>query len=164
MEYKLDDRSKLKTPSVEYDFNIDGDAKLLERQLIEIMIKNKGIGLAANQVGIAKRVFVMGKDSYNNFSNPCAMFNPIIVESSNILLEDREGCLSYPGLWLKIKRPEWVLVGYYDSDGILKENKFQGYAAKCFQHELDHLNGVCFIDKISRLKLQLAMRKQRKLR
>lgn len=164
MDYSLDDRSKLRTLSTEYDFDTDGDAELLERQLIEIMIKNKGIGLAANQIGISKRVFVMGSESHENFSDPCAMFNPIIIESSDTLIEDQEGCLSYPGVWLKIKRPEWVIGGYYDSQGAFKENKFQGYAAKCFQHELDHLNGICFVDKVSRLKLQLAMKKQRKLR
>ena len=164
MEFNLTHTPVLKQKSNPWDFNVDIDSAALEQQMINFMINNHGIGLAANQVGLNKRVFVMGSETYNDFPKPLALFNPVIVESSKTLVEDQEGCLSYPGLWLKIKRPEWVVGGYYTADGKYHEEKFVNYASKCFQHELDHLDGICFVDKVSQLKLQLALKKQRKNR
>jgi peptide deformylase len=77
---------------------------------------------------------------------------------------DREGCLSYPGLFLTINRAEWIVAEYQDSQGNTKEVKIDGYLAKCFQHELDHLDGVCFVDRVSQMKLNLAMKKLRKVK
>jgi peptide deformylase len=92
------------------------------------------------------------------------VFNPKIIESSKETVLDKEGCLSYPGLFLMIKRPQWVIAEYQDSKGNIKEIKVDGYLSKCFQHEYDHLDGVCFVDKVSQLKLQLAMKKLRKFK
>jgi len=164
MEFSLKHTSTLKLPSTIWNFDSEEESLSLEKRMIKFMIDNRGIGLAANQIGIDKRIFILGSESLNNFPKPMALFNPFIIESSKTLVEDQEGCLSFPGLWLKIKRPEWVVGGYYTSAGIYREQKFEGYAAKCFQHELDHLDGICFIDKISKLKLNLALRKQRKNR
>jgi peptide deformylase len=164
MEFSLERTASLKNKSTEWDFNIDLDPELLERKMIDFMIKNRGIGLAANQIGINKRIFIIGGNSLEDFKIPKAIINPTILESSKILVEDQEGCLSFPGIWLKIKRPDWVIGGYYDSKGNYCEQKFKGYEAKCFQHELDHLDGICFVDKVSQLKLQLALKKQRKNR
>ncbi len=162
MEFKLGPHESLVQVSTPWEFGIDGDAKELEKSMIDFMIENKGIGLAANQIGISKRVFVMGSNNIEGFPTPFALFNPVIKEASSELVLDEEGCLSYPGLYLKVKRPTWVLAEYQDSRGNTHEIKVDGYISKCFQHELDHLNGVCFVDRVSQMKLQLAMKKLRK--
>jgi peptide deformylase len=164
MEFNLNHTPILKQKSIDWNFDSTQDPMLLEKNMIDFMINNHGIGLAANQIGINRRVFVMGGESLINFFKPIALFNPIVVEASKNFVEDQEGCLSFPDLRLKIKRPEWVIGGYYTSSERYQEQKFEGYVAKCFQHELDHLDGICFIDRVSQLKLQLALRKQRKNR
>jgi peptide deformylase len=162
MNFNLGPHSTLVETSTAWDFSKDGDAKLLENDMINFMLSNNGIGLAANQVGIAKQVFVMGSHNIDGFPAPFAVFNPRIIEASNELVLDREGCLSYPNLFLTVKRPSWIVAEYQDSDGNLKEIKVDGYLSKCFQHEYDHLNGICFVDKVSQMKLNLAMKKIRK--
>jgi peptide deformylase len=164
MNFKLDHTPVLHQKSEDWNFDSDVDPEKLENDMISFMKQNHGIGLAANQIGLKKRIFVMGSEQHKDFTSPIAMFNPTIIESSKTVIEDTEGCLSYPGLWLKIKRPNWVVTGYYTSQGKYQETKFVNYAAKCFQHELDHLDGICFVDKISQLKLALALKKQRKNR
>ncbi len=162
MEFKLGPHESLVEFSTPWNFETDGDAEALEKSMIEFMVANKGIGLAANQIGLTKRVFVMGSENIEGFPKPFAVFNPIIKEASSTLVLDDEGCLSYPGLFLKVKRPEWIIAEYQDSKGNLNEIKIDGYLSKCFQHELDHLNGICFVDRVSQMKLQLAMKKLRK--
>lgn len=157
--FNLKSSPTLKLKSIDWNFLTDKDPGELENSMIRFMIENKGIGLAANQIGLDKRIFVMGLDD----NNSKAYFNPVILEKSKELVEDIEGCLSYPNLWLKIKRPEWIIAEYTDSKGIRREDRFNGILSKCFQHELDHLDGICFVDKVSNLKLQLAIKKQRKL-
>ncbi len=162
MQYNLGPHDSLVEVSTPWDFVNDGDAEKLEQDLVNFMLENKGIGLAANQVGLTKSVFVMGSENITGFPKPFAIFNPRIIESSTELVIDQEGCLSYPGLWLMVKRPSWIVAEYYDSKGINREIKIDGYLSKCFQHEYDHLNGVCFVDRVSQMKLQLAMKKLRK--
>jgi peptide deformylase len=158
MGFDLRFHNTLKIKSSDWNFDTDQDPNTLEKNMISFMIENRGIGLAANQIGLDKRIFVMGIDAESSK----AYFNPIIIENSKTMIEDVEGCLSYPNLWLKIKRPEWIIAGYYDCESVYHEEKFSGILSKCFQHELDHLDGICFVDKVSKLKLQLAMKKQRK--
>lgn len=162
MEFKLGPHDSLTTVSSDWLFDRDGDSQELEMSMIEFMIKNRGIGLAANQVGLAKRVFVMGSDGIPGFPKPFALFNPRIIEASEETVLDQEGCLSYPGLYLMIKRPSWIVAEYQNSRGDVHEIRIDGYLSKCFQHELDHLDGVCFVDRVSRMKLELAMKKLRK--
>ncbi len=164
MDFKLGPHETLVQRSELWNFSIDQDAEALESAMIEFMTKANGIGLAANQIGIAKRVFVMGSNNIPGFPAPFAVFNPRIIESSKEEVLDDEGCLSYPGLFLKVKRPSWVVVEYQNSKGDIIEAKYDGYLSKCFQHELDHLDGVCFVDKVSQLKLQLAMKKLKKVK
>jgi peptide deformylase len=104
----------------------------------------------------------MGSENISGFPIPFALYNPKIVDQSSNTVLDQEGCLSYPGLYLTVKRPEWVVAEYQNSKGDLIEAKFDGYLSKCFQHELDHLDGICFVDRVSQLKLNLAMKKLRK--
>lgn len=162
MEFKLGPHDTLVQASTHWDFEKDGDAVQLEADMIDFMIKNHGIGLAANQIGIAKRVFVMGSNNIAGFPAPFAVFNPVIKETGPEMTLDEEGCLSYPGLYMQVKRPDWIVAEYQDSKGNLNEVKIEGYLAKCFQHEYDHLSGICFVDRVSQMKLQLAMKKLRK--
>lgn len=158
----LNNRSALDKISTDWVFDGELDAEQYAFKMIDYMINNHGIGLAANQVGITKRVFTMGADNTVGFPKPFALFNPRIVATSDDYVLDKEGCLSYPGLFLSIKRPSWVAVEYQDYNGVTRGYKAEGYAAKCVQHEIDHLNGVCFIDIVSPLKLKLANQKLRK--
>lgn len=162
MKFDLNNTAELKTISSPWNFLQDESAHQFEEAMIDIMKINNGIGLAANQLGISKRVFVMGHETNPDFPKPFALFNPEILEQSTHEVLDQEGCLSFPGVWLSVKRPEWVKVKYFDSSGTEHTDQYHGYVSKCFQHELDHLNGVCFVDKVSKLKLQLALKKQRK--
>ena len=162
MNYQLGPHDSLTQVSTPWEFGVDGDSELLEQSMIEFMLDNRGIGLAANQIGVAKQVFVMGSKNIPGFTEPFAIFNPKIIEASKEQILDQEGCLSYPGLYLYIKRPEWIVAEFQDSSGNFKEIKIDGYMAKCFQHEFDHLNGVCFVDRVSQMKLQLAMKKLNK--
>lgn len=162
MEFKLGPHTSLIQQSTAWDFSQNQDSEKLEIEMCEFMLASKGIGLAANQIGLTKRVFVMGSNNIPNFPKPFALFNPKIIEASEELVLDEEGCLSYPGLFLTVKRPSWVIAEYQNSKGDIIEARFDGYLAKCFQHELDHLDGVCFVDKVSQMKLNLAMKKLRK--
>lgn len=164
MEFKLGPHESLIQKSDLWDFSKDTGAVELEKEMIRFMIDSKGIGLAANQIGLTKRVFVMGSYNIPGFPEPFVLFNPRILEASTELVLDEEGCLSYPGLFLKLKRPNWVIAEYQNSKGDIIEARFEGYLSKCFQHELDHLDGVCFVDKVSPLKLNLAMKKLRKVK
>ena len=123
--------------------------------LVETMMQNNGLGLAANQVGLPYRVFVMAGNP------PIAMFNPRIIDSTTeqVLLE--EGCLSYPLLFVKIKRSKSIKVRYQDFDGIMHTEKYTGMTARIIQHELDHLNGVDYTSRANRFHLDKATRKQK---
>ena len=160
--FKLGEHSSLAQHSTSWDFDKDSDAKSLEKNMIKFMVDNNGIGLAANQIGLTKRVFVMGSLLIPEFPKPFALFNPTILETSNETSVFQEGCLSYPGLYLNIKRPAKITAEYQDSSANIHTVEMDGYVARCFQHELDHLNGICFVDIVSPLKLQLAIKKLRK--
>jgi peptide deformylase len=162
MDFNLGPQETLVQVSTPWKFGVDGDAEALEKAMCEFMVENHGIGLAANQIGIAKRVFVMGSNGIDGFPTPFALFNPKILRASEEQELMKEGCLSYPDLWLSIKRPAVIEVEYQDSKGNTHEAAMSGLIARCFQHELDHLNGVCFVDIVSPMKLQLAMNKLRK--
>lgn len=160
--FKLGEHSSLTEHSTSWNFAHDGNASSLENNMIKFMVDNNGIGLAANQIGLAKRVFVMGSLLIPEFPKPFALFNPRIIETSQETSVFQEGCLSYPGLYLNIKRPAKITAEYQDSSANIHTVEMDGYIARCFQHELDHLSGTCFVDIVSPLKLQLAVKKLRK--
>lgn len=162
MDYNLGLHETLQVTSTVWDFSKDGDAEKIENDLCIFMQKNSGIGLAANQVGLAKQIFVMGSNNIPGFPKPFAVFNPRIISYSEEVELYKEGCLSFPGLWLNIQRPKKILVTYQNSQGDLIDAEMDGLIARCFQHEFDHLHGVCFVDIVSPLKLKLALRKLRK--
>ncbi len=139
------------------------DPRDLERDMIESMLEHNGRGLAASQVGINARVFVIKTENIKEVFTPFAVFNPTVLATSEELIQDYEGCLSFPNLLLPVKRPEHVVAEFLDRDANTCIIRFDGIDARCFLHELDHLNGVCFTNNVSKLKLDLAIKRQRKL-
>jgi peptide deformylase len=144
-----------------YEFNTgEYDPIQLENDLIETMLLNDGIGLAAPQVGLAIRVFVMGHR--DNPEAAQAFFNPEVISSVSEIEDLEEGCLSFPGIYVKIKRPVKILARWQTSKGEWQESEFDGYNCKCFLHELDHLEGIVFQDRVSALKWAVAVKQKQK--
>lgn len=142
-----------------FDFkNPPCDPIQLAKDLAETMIDKKGIGLSANQVGLRHRVFAL-------MSNPIFVcFNPRVIDTTqsaenNLLLD--EGCLSFPNLFVKIKRPRMIKVRFTQPNGEVRTEKFDGITARCFLHELDHLNGIVYTDLASRFHLDRALRQKK---
>ena len=121
------------------------DRHHLSRVLIDNMIHHNGIGISANQIGIWERAFAMVRDLENNEVMVC--FNPRIVKSYSEEVEMEEGCLSYPELFLKVKRPDKIIVKYEDEDKKTHKLKLQGLASRVFQHEYDHMEGIDFTQR-----------------
>lgn len=141
-------------------FVFDGSDKptRITNDLIEVMKKFGGIGLAANQIGYKDRVFVMGTGD-----DIIAYFNPEIITTSENEVTLSEGCLSYMGIFLKISRPERVLASYQDFKGVFHDVAFSGLTARTFLHEMDHLNGIVFTSHVGPLALKFAKDKKEKL-
>ncbi len=135
------------------------DIERFERDMINLMVGSKGIGLAANQIGVTKRFFAIGTESFDKFSKPVIIWNPSIVRESEEKVIDEEGCLSFPGVFVKVLRPERVTVRWQNKKGETLMQHLDGYESKCFQHELDHLNGITFDQKVSKLKWNMAKKK-----
>ena len=121
------------------------DRHHLSRVLIDNMIHHNGIGISANQIGIWERAFAMVRDLENSEVMVC--FNPRIVKSYAEEVEMEEGCLSYPDLFLKIKRPDKIVVKYEDEDKKPHKIKLEGLASRVFQHEYDHMEGIDFTQR-----------------
>ena len=121
------------------------DRHHLSRVLIDNMIHHEGIGISANQIGIWERAFAMVRDLENNEVMVC--FNPRIIKSYSEEVEMEEGCLSYPELFLKIKRPDKIVVKYEDENKKTHKLKLQGLASRVFQHEYDHMEGIDFTQR-----------------
>jgi peptide deformylase len=131
--------------------------KLIKRLKMTMKLHG-GIGLSANQCGVFERLFIIGSGE-----NVWACINPKIISFSDDIIKEKEGCLSFPGLSVTIDRPSWVEVEYYNENGGQVQMRFDGLTARCFQHELDHMNGVRMVDKVKPLALQMAREKQKKL-
>ena len=131
----------------------------LKAEMVKFMIDNNGIGLAANQIGLDAKVFVMG-DSVEN-STIC--INPTVLQYTEETQNDIEGCLSFPNVYVKIKRPTEILAEWYNENLEKQTVKIDGYGAKCYLHELDHLLGITMKDRASKLKWNMAEKKARKL-
>ena len=148
----------LRQPTVNFDFNSGVDPEQLSKDMAEVMFENGGLGLAAPQVGLNYRMFLMGDPE-----SAVACFNPRIVEVSQETTYDVEGCLSFPGLFLKVQRPKEVVTQFTDSNGQTQVMTFTDIMARCFCHELEHLDGILYTDKVAKLTLQMAQKKQRQL-
>ena len=126
------------------------DLELFEHDMIHLMINSRGLGLAANQIGITKRFFAMGHESFDVFKKPAIIYNPVLVFADEEQELGQEGCLSFPGLLLQISRPKIIMVRYQNNKGEFLLSRLEGLEARCFQHELDHLNGITFNKKANR--------------
>ena len=138
---------------------VDADLQKLMDDMLDTMYAAPGIGLAAIQVGIAKRVIVLDLAKKDEPKNPMYFINPEIVEKSKINSIYEEGCLSVPGQFAEIDRPDKCYIKYLDYHGQPKELKAEGMLATCIQHEIDHLEGILFIDYLSKLKKSMIIKK-----
>jgi len=136
------------------------DPKLMYDIMLENMVYHHGLGLSANQIGMPVKVFAMRIDESDN---AIVCFNPEILEESEEMVTMEEGCLSFPLLYLKKRRPEKLTIKYQNVDGDFIETKFEGLAARVFHHEMDHMKGKTFLDGVSQIFLQSARKKQKKL-
>lgn len=131
--------------------------KLIKRLKMTMKLHG-GIGLSANQCGIFERVFVLGANDAI-----WACINPKIINASPDLIREKEGCLSFPGLALAVERHSWVEAEFINEECKVVQMRFEGLTARCFQHELDHMNGIKFTSKVKPLALQMAKKQQQKL-
>tara|TARA_Y100001960_G_C14208026_1_gene602939 strand:+ start:76 stop:600 length:525 start_codon:yes stop_codon:yes gene_type:complete len=139
--------------------NVDKDLQILMDDMLETMYAAPGIGLAAIQVGIPKRVIVLDIEQKEGEKKPLFFVNPEIIQKSKNLSTYEEGCLSVPGQFAEIDRPDKCLVKYLDYYGEKKEINAEGMLATCIQHEMDHLEGILFIDYLSKLKKTMIIKK-----
>jgi peptide deformylase len=156
MIYKLlpKDHPFVHTEMPEYVDSDEISRKDLLENMIETMKHYGGIGLSANQVGLPYRMFVFGdKENYI----PC--FNPKITVESENFIPIEEGCLTYPGLFVKIRRPDWIEVEFEDENGEKHSDTFEGLMCRVFQHEMDHMNGIDFTSRAKKMDLNIAKRK-----
>jgi peptide deformylase len=142
--------------------NIDGSIVRLMDDMLETMYRAPGIGLAAPQIGILQRVIVVDVADKGEQPQPFAMANPEILWKSDETSVHNEGCLSLPDHYADVTRPKQVRLRYIDRDGEVRELDADNLLATCVQHEIDHLNGVLFIDHISLLKRNMILRKLQK--
>ena len=159
LKLHTEDDPILKQPAERWDFVNHVNAAVIEREMLELMRACNAIGLAGNQVGLLRRIFVMRTAD----GRELGCFNPWIMIGDNDLIHSEEGCLSFPNLWLKVPRHNKITAAYLDNTGKQCIIELEGIDARCFQHELDHLDGVTFTEHVSNLKLQMARKKQRKL-
>jgi peptide deformylase len=144
----------LHTVSSEFQFNEIPfgyeTLELFEHDLIHLMTHSRGMGLAANQIGITKRFFAIGHESFDVFKKPAIIYNPVLVNANEEQELGQEGCLSFPGLLLQVSRFKTIMVRYQNNEGEFLLSRLEGLEARCFQHELDHLNGITFNKKANR--------------
>ena len=138
---------------------VDAEVRKLAEDMADSMYEAEGIGLAAVQIGVAKRVIVMDLDQKDGKSNWRVFINPKITWASEEMATFEEGCLSVPEIWDDVERPARIKAEYLDLDGKKVEIEADGMLATCLQHEMDHLEGILFIDHFSRLKRSMALKK-----
>jgi peptide deformylase len=132
------------------------DLEKFEDDMIKLMLDEKGMGLAANQIGITKRFFAIGHESFDTFQKHAIIWNPQVINFSEEKVIDVEGCLSFKDIFVKVERPRVIEVQYETTQGKTRFAKLDGMESKCFQHELDHLDGITFNKRVSKLRWQMA--------
>ena len=145
---------------VHWQFGVNPDPKRMHDVMLENMVYHRGLGLSANQIGMPVKVFAMRVDDSDN---AIVCFNPKITKESDETVMMKEGCLSYPQLYLNVARPQAIEGTYQNADGDEINVHFEGLAARIFHHEMDHMEGNTFLNRVSRVFLQSARRKQKKL-
>jgi len=159
MEIKLvsENSDILREVAEPWDFEVDGSPEELVKSMTKLMFVHGGIGLAAPQCGIPKRIFIMG-----NPDHLVACINPEIISGSD-KVRDQEGCLSFPDLWMYVERYKDISVEYYNVAGEKVQQEFADLMARVYQHELQHLNGILFIDLVGSVTRTRAFEKRKKL-
>tara|TARA_Y100000389_G_C17452998_1_gene516111 strand:+ start:1580 stop:2104 length:525 start_codon:yes stop_codon:yes gene_type:complete len=142
--------------------NVDDSLRKLMNNMLDTMYDAPGIGLAAPQIGILKRLVVIDLSKNKEKKNPLFLVNPKIIFRSEEKSTYEEGCLSLPGQFAEIERPSQCEVEYIDYEGKTKNLKADGLLSTCIQHEVDHLNGILFIDYLSKLKKNMIIKKLKK--
>ncbi|WP_445636838.1 peptide deformylase [Nostoc sp. DSM 114161] len=156
------EKKKLKNPPLELHYlgdrvlrqgakrisKVDDELRKLVREMLQTMYSKDGIGLAAPQVGIHKQLIVIDLEPDNAANQPLVLINPIIKQVSRDISVAQEGCLSIPNVYLDVKRPEVVEIAYKDEYGRPQSLKANDLLGRCIQHEMDHLNGVVFVDRV----------------
>jgi peptide deformylase len=156
------EKKKLKNPPLELHYlgdrvlrqpakritKVDDEIRQLVREMLQTMYSKDGIGLAAPQVGVHKQLIVIDLEPDKPENQPLVLINPTIKQVSRDICVAQEGCLSIPGVYLDVKRPEVVEVTYKDEYGRPRTLQASGLLARCIQHEMDHLNGVVFVDRV----------------
>src|SRR5688572_12372084 len=148
---------------------VDDDLRRLIADMFETMYEAPGIGLAAIQVGVPKRVLVIDlqepeEEGGEPVRDPRVFINPEILQTSDQDVPYTEGCLSVPDQYAEVDRPDRIRARWLDLDGNSREEEIEGLLATCLQHEMDHLNGILFIDHLSRLKREMILKKLAKQR
>ncbi|MGD0191119.1 MAG: peptide deformylase [Rhizomicrobium sp.] len=139
--------------------SVDSAVTQLAEDMLESMYAANGVGLAAVQIGVPRRVLVMDLSKKGGEKEPKIYINPKILWTSEETAICEEGCLSVPDIWEEVERPAQIRAQYFDLDGKTVSLEAEGLLATCLQHEMDHLEGVLFVDHISRLKRAMAMKK-----
>ena len=137
--------------------SFDKELKILTDNMLKTMYESEGIGLSAIQIGVLKRIIVI--DITEELKKPLILINPVITPSNSKFLEFKEGCLSFPGIYESVKRNEEIAVDYNSIEGKKLSMKATGLLSICIQHEVDHLEGVVFLDRLSGLKRNRAEKK-----
>lgn len=146
----------LKQSVVPFDFsNPPTDPIQLAHDLAETMIENNGLGLSANQMGLPYRAFAIKAEKI------IVCFNPRIVDYSEETIYLEEGCLSYPNLYIKVKRPRKIKIRYTEPNGNVVTKQFDGLTARVIQHEYDHMEGITYMQRANRIHLEQAKKKQK---
>ena len=146
---------------------IDDSIRAFVMDMFDTMYYQKGVGLAAVQVGVLKRILIADvtwRDDVGTTGEQFVLINPEIINDSEELHIYKEGCLSFPDQFADVERPKSVRVRYLDLQGKQQEQSFEGLLATCIQHEIDHLNGIVFVDHISPVKKDIIIRKLKKLK
>ena len=138
------------------------DMKEFVNNMFETMKNYGGIGLSANQVGKPYRMFIMGDHPNISKGKKWVCINPKITNVTKDLIRYKEGCLTFPFLFLDIERPQDITVEYLDENLEKKEEHMTGIVARCFQHEFDHMQGIVFTEHVSKLKLEMSLKKRDK--
>ncbi len=140
---------------------VDESIRELARDMLRSMYSEKGIGLAAPQVGVNKQILVIDLDLENSSNPPLVLINPEIISCSASVETYEEGCLSIPGVYLDVIRPTSIKVSFRDEMGRPKKMNADGLLGRCIQHEIDHLNGVLFVDRVTNEEdLKLALKEK----
>lgn len=152
----------LKTPTQKWDFdNPPFDLKEFVENLCETMVAERGVGLSANQVGVPYSIFVIGHPDTPD--DIICVVNPKVVDYSDKIVLGEEGCLTWKGLYGKVKRSDKVRVRFANPEGVVNTAEITGFTARAFQHEYDHLQGITFLDRMSKFHMDQAKRQQKKL-